>query len=66
MQAACKVVFDRGGIYIEDLYKKERMFFGPSGGLYMLKMWVHKNQPSQIEKRFDGGIKSVRQTSRSS
>ena len=66
VQAGCKVTFDRGGSYIEDPYKKERMFLEPSGGLYMLKMWVHEDLPSQTDKLFHGGTRLVRKTSSSS
>ena len=43
VQAGNRVVFDREGSYIEDVKTGEVMKLREMGGMYMLKMWIHKN-----------------------
>ena len=43
--AGCKVVFDKYNSYIEDTTRGEKIFLEQKGGLYMLKMWVPREQP---------------------
>ena len=39
-----RVVFEDEGSYIEDKTTGERMYLEERGGMYMLKLWVRKNQ----------------------
>ena len=39
----CQVVFHPDGSYAEDLETHERFWFKESGGMYMLKLWVHSS-----------------------
>ena len=39
------MVFDRYESYIEDTSRREKIMLEPKGGLYMLKMWVPREQP---------------------
>jgi len=39
-----RVVFEDEGSYIEDKTTGERMYLEVRGGMYMLKLWVRKNQ----------------------
>ena len=43
-QAGNRVVFDEDGSYIEDKMTGERLTMRDEGGMYMLKMWVKRNQ----------------------
>ena len=43
--AGCKVVFDRYESYIADTSRGEKIMLEPKEGLYMLKMWVPREQP---------------------
>jgi len=43
VQAGNRVVFDPEGSYIEDTKTGEVMRLREMGGMYMLKMWIHKN-----------------------
>ena len=40
VEAGNRVVFEEGGSYIEDIYRKERMYLQEKHGMYTLKVWT--------------------------
>ena len=42
VSAGNRVVFAKGGSYVEDEDTKERMYLQEHGGMYMLKLWVQR------------------------
>ena len=49
-QAGNKVVFDPNGSYIENLETGEKMNLQEKGGMYVLKLWVHRSFQGQAEE----------------
>ena len=49
-QAGNKVVFDPNGSYIENLETGEKMNMQEKGGMYVLKLWVHRSFQGQAEE----------------